>query len=838
MIELHLRGFAVLIVTCALLSPLRAQVPAGSVRGTIRHWRSQEIATLSVLLQEASSNGVLARTKPDSAGRFVFAAVPLGTYNLVLVENGAALYRRRIAVQTPLPVTVELDTIGEYAAAAVIVETPAMPSMKDYSTTHWFLTAGERDNLPMPMEQRAIETVLLNTPGVVPDEDGRLHVRGESAQLHYMIDGIPITGNMTRVYSSLFNASAARSIDVLTGGIGAEYNADGIISITTKSGMGEPMFANASGGVGTFDSREALAELGIPLGRSAGLYAAANTMRTGRYLDPIVAGSPLHDDGESGSFLAKFDAAFNEQWSASVLGVVNSTTYAVPNRTSASRQDQRQQLGDYLLGVRTNVSLSSEALASVVLYTRRASAELRSSGMLELSPAEYGRAIAENDKFFIGSRRRYQIYGTQLLYSRSLTVGGSDHMLTIGINGETAPASEYLTLAVTDSSLSSAYTAGGDARLAPYDITRGGTPLVIERSARSDRWSAFASDVFSLSRWTVRFGIRADYYRILSSEWSISPRIGVAYAAAGDLILRASYGHMFLPPPIENYLVSSSEAARTLAGSQQENRSSVVQAERSHVFEVGATYRPLPYLELDICGYAKLIRHFLVEVELSNSGIIFPANLRQGLVAGAELRMRLAEWHGISGFLWLSTCTSRGLIPEDGSSPFEAGLVIGEEGNSYAHPFSGEDSFPTEHDQLLTAAFAVRYAVSKSLMFIVGGRFDSGLPFDLTGPNGEPLDADQSAAELRRRGYDDKTISLLDLEPEMPGSPDRRVKPHATFDIMARYDLQPHFGLPLSVSLAVVNVFDTPYLYKFESTFGSTHYGLPRCVRLGCRVGL
>jgi len=28
----------------------------------------------------------------------------------------------------------------------------------------------------------------------------------------------------------------------------------------------------------------------------------------------------------------------------------------------------------------------------------------------------------------------------------------------------------------------------------------------------------------------------------------------------------------------------------------------------------------------------------------------------------------------------------------------------------------------------------------------------------------------------------------------------------------------------------VLNVFDTLYLYKFESTFGGTHFGIPRTV--------
>jgi hypothetical protein len=39
--------------------------------------------------------------------------------------------------------------------------------------------------LPAPSSDRKIESILLETPGVVPDEDGRLHVRGEDAQIQF-----------------------------------------------------------------------------------------------------------------------------------------------------------------------------------------------------------------------------------------------------------------------------------------------------------------------------------------------------------------------------------------------------------------------------------------------------------------------------------------------------------------------------------------------------------------------------------------------------------------------------------------------------------------------------
>jgi hypothetical protein len=280
--------------------------------------------------------------------------------------------------------------------------------------------------------------------------------------------------------------------------------------------------------------------------------------------------------------------------------------------------------------------------------------------------------------------------------------------------------------------------------------------------------------------------------------------------------------------PIENCLVSSSPEAQALAGNVQQGIPTDVRCERAHVFELGAARRMTDVVDVDLAAYAKLIDNFIAKVELGNSGVIFPVNLKRGFVAGGELRVRLHEGNNLSGFLSLSTCVSRGIVPSDGSSPFAAGLVLGEEGQSYSNPFRGEDTFPTEHNQLLTAAFGVTYRFGFGVATTVGGRFDSGLPFDLTGPGGQPLDEAGSRAELLRRGYPERIIGLLDLAPETAGSPDRRVAPHAIVDASVSYDFRGLGGVPVRVSLTALNVFDTLYLYKFESTFGGTHMGLPR----------
>jgi len=198
--------------------------------------------------------------------------------------------------------------------------------------------------------------------------------------------------------------------------------------------------------------------------------------------------------------------------------------------------------------------------------------------------------------------------------------------------------------------------------------------------------------------------------------------------------------------------------------------------------------------------------------------------------------VKILVWNGFYGSLSISTCVSRGIVPSDGSSPIAAGLIIGEEGKNYSHPFSGEDTFPTEHNQLLTAVLNLGYHSSKGFFAGIDGRLDSGLPFDLVGPNGKGLDAEQSRQLLLARGYTERVINLLNLTPESPGSPDKSVAPHVVVDAVVGYDFSQLLTAPVSFTMSILNVFDTLFLYKFESTFGATHFGYPRILNVTLSV--
>jgi outer membrane cobalamin receptor len=823
--------FCFLSALCTTL----AQQSTGTIIGRIMESGNHSTG-MRIQLIEAVSHSRLQEALPDPAGNFAFYAVPFGVYSVQAFTDTILIGGRIVKVHSNVPVTVTIEALREFETEAVVVSAQREASMLSSGGSHTLFTAAAIDELIPLSNNNAIESILLNTSGVVPDEDGRLHVRGEDAQIQYVVDGIPVSGNMTRIYSSLFDAQVIKSADVQTGSFNPEYGVAtaAVVDINTRSGLDQPLAGRGSVMYGSFNAREAAVQLGGSLGGRTGAFFAFDSFTSDRYLDPIASSRPNHSGGTAHHYFGKINSVLSGSTELSLLGMYNTTVFSIPNGTERTpSQNQVQNLEDYMIGARLSVAIDDRSLVSVLGYRRQARARITSSGMSRLyNQAEYAGAIVDNEKFFFGGDRLNTVTGGQVEWSLQSNWFEVPNSFKAGIGGEVYPLHEYFTFAITNPDLSNPNISGGDSRYIPYDLTKGGTPFLVDESRTGKRFSAYVQDQVQFGRWTINGGLRFDMFDLFEQESAVSPRLNAAYMLDENWIVRASYNRIVMQAPVENILVSSSGEARRLVGDEQGATPTTVQSERSHVIELGATHFFSRYLDLNISAFGKLIDNFLVKVELGNSGVIFPANLKNGVAAGGEVRLRLNDWNRLSGFLSVSSCVSLGLKPEDGSSPVAAGLLLGEEGRNYSHPFSREEAFPTEHNQLLTAVLNLNYHYKNGFFGGIEGRFDFGLPFDLTGPDGEGLNEAESRAELRRRGYSDEVIDLLALEEEEPGSPDKAVAPHAIFDLSAGYDFAVVFAVPLRLSASVHNVFDTPFLYKFESSFGGTHFGYPRMVNV------
>jgi hypothetical protein len=826
---------------------LFAQQTTGTVEITTSLEGVTDYHGYSLRLFESSTHRRFGEYEVSAAGTATIHDLPFGNYSIWLMASGDAItLQQQVSVHSTVPIKLALSK-GQ-VVNPVVVEAQLPDISRPVVKT--VFPASEIAGLPAPSSAMKMEAVLLNTPGVVPDEDGRLHMRGEDAQIQYVVDGIPIFTNQTEVYSSLFNAGLIKSADIIRGGFNAEYGValSGVVNVHTRSGFDHPVFADGTVSYGSFGTKDRSLSLGGNIDNRAALFFSYGSSETKRYLDPIRSFEPNHTDGYTHNYFAKADFLITDDIDLVLIGTTNLANFGIANALERTpSQDQRQSVSDFMFAGRLNFDLTDKSTLSLLGYKRRVEATNTSGGLMRLSlPVDSAKAVSENEDFFIGANRVDQALGGQLEYSVLTNWFDAPNTIKFGASGESFPLKEFFTFAVVNPALSTPAgepggSESGDDRLAPYDLTKGGTPFLVDQSKTGNRISAYVQDQIAFKDLIVNAGLRFDRFSLFDDETAISPRLSAAYRVNDDLWLRGSYNRIVMQAPIENILVSSSDEAAQLVGSEQGGVPTRVSSEKEHVLELGASYKLNDNIDLDLNTYAKFIEDFIVKVELGVSGIIFPVNLKEGQVFGGDLELRLHNWNNLSGKLSVGSCISMGKKPEDGTSPIAAGLILGEEGENYSHPFGGEDVFPTEHNQLLTASFVFNYDHPSGFFAILGGRFDSGLPFDLADSAGNGLDATAARAELKRRGYTDDVIDLLALEGEVENgkiSPDKSVAPHFILDAGVGFDFQPELKIPAKISVGILNVLDTKYLYKFESSFGGTHFGLPRMITVGLQVKL
>src|SRR5665213_1148695 len=99
------------------------------------------------------------------------------------------------------------------------------------------VTAADIQNQPGG-DNAALNSVILQMPGVAQDSFGQLHIRGEHNGLQYRLNGIILPEGIS-VFGQTLDPRLAENVRLITGALPAEYGnrTAGIIDIQTKSGV-------------------------------------------------------------------------------------------------------------------------------------------------------------------------------------------------------------------------------------------------------------------------------------------------------------------------------------------------------------------------------------------------------------------------------------------------------------------------------------------------------------------------------------------------------------------------------------------------------------------------
>ena len=785
---------AIICGALILLGPTAfAQARIGTVQGTVKDPGGALVPNATITVTQPVT-GYRQTTQTDAQGSFKLVNLPFNTYKVRAEANGFQPAEESIDLETTIPVNLELSLTLEQTTAAVTITTGGsllLEPDRTSSDTDINQTILERPLGAAP--SRAIESIVASTPGFVTDDNGRMHPRGSESQVQYVIDGVPVTDNMSAIFSTSLDARTLRTVEVLTGGIPAEFGDKlaGVINVNTRSGLEGPTQGGISLSGGSFSTGEAAADFATHT-KKLGFLTNLSASTSQRYLDPPTLDN-FHNFGRTGKAFFRLDYQFDAN--NSLRGVFNfgGSNFQVPNRTpqELAGQDQRQRLRDNSQNISFQHIFSPNSVAQFSFFHRQSNSKLISNPLS--TPV-----VANQD-------RTLQNYGG--IGSLALTRGS--HNIKVGGQFTITPVDERFTFypTVTFPDLDD-----GEGNVFPNPVNNfnAANPFVFDQSKTGRTLSAYVQDRFTIFKnLTLDLGVRYDNYKLLISEQAVSPRLAVAYyIPRTKTTLRASYNRLFQPPPAENLLLASSNEAAALSPIAVLQGLTTVQPilpDKQHAFEAGAQQLLSKFFRLNLTVYQKRIENFSDKDQFFETGVIFPIAISSGRVTGEEVRLESTEIHGFHTFVSYANARAFGVTPITG------GLFLGEDPQDL---FLNGLKFANDHDQRNEAQFQISYNHRPSGLYAsFSGRYDSGVPAD--------VDPRTTLADFVARGFDPRLYNEIDFQRG-------RVKPRMVLDFSVGADLMRKERVSMNVQFDVQNLTNELFLYNFESVFSGTHVGYPR----------
>ena len=792
-----------LLVAAAVpaLSLQAAVSGSGLITGTVLSDQGKPVANALITLENKVS-GHLQVAHTDAHGRFSLFNVPFNDYHLEAKAPGLTTSHRNVGVHSNLPIPLAL-TMPVTGAVVVVEETADL--IEAHPSSHIDIDHTTIEEIPAVVQSRGMESIILQTPGVIQDENGRFHFRGSHGQAMYVIDGVPVTDQVQATFSNSLDPSQVEGMEVITGGISAEYGGKpgAVINLTSKSGLGttDGFEGKVTAGAARFKTfEEGLSVRGCQGGFGYFVTAAGST--SDRFLDPVNFQND-HNHGETGRLFARFDQILSDQDTLRFSLGTGTTARDVVNLASqeAAGMNQRAHNGDANLSLGWVHLLNANASLDANVYYRHASSRLDPSQGLAPGFQEGG----PDTPFWVWQDRTLDNQGATVTYQ----LKQGEDSFKAGLQYVRYPIHEQFAFAITDLNAAQIQTGNainpGDPIYA-YTAAGGGAIFHFDDQLAPTLASAFVQDDLKAGNWNVGLGLRLDSYHGAGYvKNQLQPRLGLTYnfVATGTL-LRGTYDRLMITPENENLGFSTSAQAWALTGASGTAPRLMPELQDSFLLGVDQQLGGLFKATLDY--WWKDSRNTADNDQFLNTGLLFPIAAWKGHFHGLDLRVDLLETHGWSAYVSAGTVRTIFYSPTVGGLTSADPLINGPAGTPYL----------IDHDQKLTAQLGVHYKFQGFHVQVIG-RYDSGLEA------GDPTRPGVAGNPDYAFG-----IPFVHLNNDSLVGPNYRVNPRTVWNLSLGQQVKTGGKTTLDVGADLLNVFNEVALYNFLSTFGGTHVIAPR----------
>lgn len=796
-----LKFSSLILVNVLATAALLAQGTA-SVRGRVTDPQERPVAG-AVIRIENPATGLRREAATADDGRYAFSNLPFQNYRLSAEAPGLAAASRTVDLHAAVPFEADF-ALGLAATAESITVVPDSAVILDpaITGTRAELNIKAIERMPVAPGARGLESVLLTMPGFAANANGAIHPRGAHNQMTFVVDGMPISDQLTGAFANAVDPGVVESLDLYTGNVPAEFGnkVSAVAVVTTRTGLasGRRFHGSTQLGGDQFDTLASLTQVSGGNSRF-GYFGSFSAMKSNRFLDAVSLDN-LHNggNGQRAFLRGDFHPGGRDVFRGSLMAGRSSFQLANLRSQHANRQDQRQRLEDLSASLGWTRTLDARTTVEAQGSFRNAFAALTSSaGDTPVTASQSRRLTTWN---FGGRINRVS--------------GG--HTIRGGADFQRFPVREHFTFAITNPAFNDPAGENYNPSLAAFDLTRGGRHFTFAQRAAGSLASGFLQDQWRLGRWQLALGLRFDSYRFLVRGTQWQPRLGISYhLRETGTVLRASYNRNYQTPPNENLLMASAPESAVLA--PPEVREALggavrfIRPERQDVYEAGLQQ------SLGRAGVASATYYHKKSTDLQdndnffNTGIIFPTSLARSRVNGAEGRVQLFPGRRFSATV---AATHYRVVV---TPPFTGGLFLG----AAAIDALTAGPFVIDHDQTLSLASNTVYNVTRRWWTSATVRYDSGLVSNPSDP----------AAVRRDPDY-------ADLLPRVNlGSDPARVRPRTVADWAIGYTRTRGDGQRAWEVVATLNnLTNATALYNFQSLFVGTRVVAPRSAGVRLRV--
>ena len=566
---------------------------------------------------------------------------------------------------------------------------------------------GEGDIAALPMgEATPLNQVVLQSPGVVQDSYGQLHVRGDHANVQYRIDGVVIPEAISGFGQSL-ETRFANNIDVLTGALPAQYGyrTAAVVDIKTKQ-QAEGNSGSVSYTGGSNGHNEESGEIAGARGPIS-YYLTGSLLHDGMGIEnPTPDRTALHDQTQQVKGFGTLSYVLGDSSRVNFMFGVSDNHFEIPD---VPGQTPKYELaGDPAVDSATLDARQRERNSFEVLSYQGHIGDATDYQLsyfhretdVHYSPDPIGDLVF--DGIAADVMRKNTADGVQLDSSVAL---GSTHTLRGGLffQREKFDVDNLSTVFPADDEGNQTST----------------TPETIQDDTRINGrlWGVYLQDEWQpIKALTINYGARYDNVDTVVKENQLSPRVGIVFDATPTLRLHAGFARYFTPPPTEKIDTTSVAKFDGTTNALPSDANTAVKSERSNYFDAGLAFQATTELTLGLDAYDREVTDLQDEGQFGNALIYSAFNYAKGRVRGLELTANYKH-ASFSSYANLAFSRAEGKDIVTGQFNFDPDEI-----NYIASHWVHLD-----HDQLVTASAGASYRFATKTTLSADALFGSGL---------------------------------------------------------------------------------------------------------------